>query len=381
MSYYNGTTYNLTWEQGRRLETVTRGSSVYYYTYNADGIRTSKIANGIKKEYILNGTQILAEIWSNDTIIIYIYDAEGAPVGMLYRDTLDDAGKFDVFWFERNLFGDVIAVYDSTGTVLIKYTYDAWGNVSTSYHNGATYNGATNNPFKYRGYYHDSETDFYYLNSRYYDPAICRFISTDAYSYLGAYGDFASYNLYAYCANNPVIYYDPSGHLLLTAIIIGAAAGLSVGFGITAYKDYKDDGEVFNGSIEVESYVANTLIVGAIGTTTGYVAPYVGGFFSGGFTAGSYALAGSGTLAASVAGTQLVGAAVATTSVVMFSKNAQRNQPKDTRSNKSQNKEIDYLQRKYGFNDAFRDRLHRRISKKGYNKQKIEQIIKDWLGF
>ena len=67
------------------------------------------------------------------------------------------------------------------------------------------------NPFRYRGYYYDIETGLYYLNSRYYDPEIGRFISPDDISYLGANGDLISYNLYAYCSNNPVNYQDPTG--------------------------------------------------------------------------------------------------------------------------------------------------------------------------
>ena len=94
--------------------------------------------------------------------------------------------------------GDIVAVYSETGTKLIAYTYDAWGNFSTTYYNGGASTAATYNPFRYRGYYYDTETGFYYLNSRYYDPAIGRFINPDDVSLLGANGDFASLNLYAH---------------------------------------------------------------------------------------------------------------------------------------------------------------------------------------
>ena len=159
---------------------------------------------------ILNGTQILAELWSNGTTIVYIYDAEGSPFGMLYRESTYAKGAFDVFWFERNLQGDVIAVYDNAGTKLITYTYDAWGNVTTTYSNGGASTGAVNNPFKYRGYYHDSETGFYYLNSRYYDPVICRFLNADGYVSTGQ--GLTGYNMFAYCGNNPVSRLDKNGY-------------------------------------------------------------------------------------------------------------------------------------------------------------------------
>ena len=111
----------------------------------------------------------------------------------------NDEDVFDTYWFEKNLQGDIVAVYNQAGTKLIAYTYDAWGNASITYSNGGASTTATYNPFRYRGYYFDSESGFYYLNSRYYDPAIGRFISPDDVSLLGANGDFASLNLYAYC--------------------------------------------------------------------------------------------------------------------------------------------------------------------------------------
>ena len=104
------------------------------------------------------------------------------------------------------MFGDIVGVYNNDDYKLITYEYDAWGNVLLTYHNNGEYTSAVNNPFLYRGYYYDSDLDLYYLNSRYYDSAIGRFISPDDVSYLGANGDLNSYNLYAYCSNNSVNY-------------------------------------------------------------------------------------------------------------------------------------------------------------------------------
>ena len=79
-----------------------------------------------------------------------------------------------------NIQGDIVAVYSGTGTKLVSYTYDAWGNHTVTYHNGGESTVAVNNPFRYRGYYYDADLELYYLNSRYYDSKIGRFISSDA---------------------------------------------------------------------------------------------------------------------------------------------------------------------------------------------------------
>ena len=99
-----------------------------------------------------------------------------------------------------------------------RYTYDAWGKVTISSSIGQT------NPIRYRGYYYDTDTGFYYLQSRYYDPAIKRFINADDASLLGANGDFTSLNLYAYCGNNPVARSDSEGEFWIS-VAIGAALG------------------------------------------------------------------------------------------------------------------------------------------------------------
>lgn len=196
------------------------------FAYNDEGIRTSKTVNGTTTTYYVNGGLVYAEKTDNRTIV-YIYDYYGLPIGMLYRTTSYAEGVWDVFWFERNLQGNIVAVYNASGTKLVSYRYNAWGVCSTTYHNEGSSTGAAYNPFRYRGYYYDTDLDMYYLQSRYYDPNNCRFISPDDTSYLGANGDLVSYNLYAYCSNNPVNYIDPSGKSIIsiiTACIIITAA-------------------------------------------------------------------------------------------------------------------------------------------------------------
>lgn len=219
----NGLTRTLSWTQGRRLASMDAGSNeVYTYTYNDEGIRTSKTVNGTKHEYLLSGTQVIAEKFGS-VLIIYLYDENGSPIGMQFRTSSMAANTFYTYWFEKNLQGDVIAVYNESGTKLISYYYDAWGNVTQNIHNNSGNNKyAALNPFRYRGYYYDTESKLYYLNSRYYNPEIGRFINADGQLNGGLLG----YNLFAYCENNPVMGYDPTGTLSrgwMIALGIGAA--------------------------------------------------------------------------------------------------------------------------------------------------------------
>ena len=179
------------------------------FTYDDNGIRTSKTVNNVKHSYYLNGSLIVAEQWS-DKLIVYLYDSTGMPIGMMYRTTSYAVDQWDVFWFEKNLQGDVVAIYSSNGIKVATYTYnDAWGNHTVSYSNGGVSTGAYYNPFRYRGYYYDTDLGMYYLQSRYYDPNTCRFINADGYVSTGQ--GLTGYNMFAYCGNNPVMRVDPTG--------------------------------------------------------------------------------------------------------------------------------------------------------------------------
>ena len=177
--YYPEEYFLFTWE-GRQLTSAkwyyddysysTPIRFNYYdvqYTYNESGIRTSKTVDGIKHEYVLNGSQIVAETWTQNGIeymLRYVYDESGSPIGMKYRTSQQIAEYYSLYFFEKNAFGDIIGIYDSGWELLGTYTYDAWGNCTVS----GTDSILTMNPFRYRGYYYDTETGFYYLQSRYY---------------------------------------------------------------------------------------------------------------------------------------------------------------------------------------------------------------------
>ena len=194
----NPTTYlghTLTWEKGRQLKEFDD----FEYTYNANGIRTSKKIDGIKHIYTLEGTKILREEWGTHTLIP-LYDNEDSVCGLRYD-------QFNYF-FIKNLQGDVIAITDPTGLVCARYTYDAWGKCTVDFDNTLTKIGDVN-PFRYRGYYYDNETGLYYLQSRYYDPKVGRFVNGDMPIIL--YFADISYNVYSYCENKIINKLDSSG--------------------------------------------------------------------------------------------------------------------------------------------------------------------------
>ena len=213
----------LTW-QGRRL--MSYGSNTY--TYNADGIRTSKTVNGVEHIYHLSGTQILSEEWTEGNvqhILIFVYDASGQPIGMSHYENGEQRGTYV---FVKNIQGDITGIYDDEGTCLVTYTYDAWGNVTVSYSNGGASTAAKYNPLRYRGYYYDTETGLYYVSSRYYDPEIGRFINADTTDILTATPmGLTDKNLFAYCDNNPVMRADHGGDFW--HIVVGAAVGALIG--------------------------------------------------------------------------------------------------------------------------------------------------------
>jgi len=126
--------------------------------------------------------------------VAWHYDQAGTMLGFELNGT--------PYFYVRNLQGDVVAVLDSNGTVVARYVFDAWGNVLS-----ATGRLAYTNPITYRGYYKDWATGLYYLQSRYYDPALRRFISADVYADTGV--GILGTNVYAYCNNDPINHWDP----------------------------------------------------------------------------------------------------------------------------------------------------------------------------
>ena len=166
----------------------------------------------------------------------------------------------------------MIGIYNTSGNKVVEYAYDAFGNctVLNSWHATLAYA----NPIRYRGYYYDIETGFYYLNARYYNPEWRRFISPDDTAYLNPQ-NVNGLNLYCYCNNDPINFVDPSGHSIVAALLITLGIiGIASGLGYAAHTDYQDDYDI-NGSIGLD-YLWLGIIGGAIGAGIGFGIGYFG---------------------------------------------------------------------------------------------------------
>ena len=209
LTYRDGMT--MTWRRGRQLTTLQTEENSIQYKYDSDSIRASKIVNGVVHTYEYLGGLLMHETRGTQAYDYY-YDANGQLYAVSYKLSENDTKK--VYYFTHNWRGDIVGIYNGNGDLKATYEYDAWGNVTAIEDaNGNAITSATHianlNPFRYRGYYQDTETGLYYLMSRYYDPVTHRFVNADGYFQSG--GDILDTNMNAYCRNNPIIYVDYFG--------------------------------------------------------------------------------------------------------------------------------------------------------------------------
>ena len=219
LSYRDGMSF--TWKNGRQLATFTQGQTSASYDYNESGIRNKKTVNGVTTTYQLAGSMIVSEN-RNGNIIQYYYNEAGSVIGLCYNG--------NDYFFRRNIQGDIIAILNTAGQTVVSYEYDPWGNILAVTGSLASTLGA-DNPFRYRGYYYDTESCFYYLNSRYYDAKVCRFVNADSQFSTGQ--GLIENNMYAYCGNNPVNRFDSTGEawwhwVVAAAVVVACAAAVVV---------------------------------------------------------------------------------------------------------------------------------------------------------
>ena len=226
VTYYNGKDYTFTWTKGRQLASATVDGKQVSYTYDMSGVRSGKQVYTTSNQrtttytYTTLSGKVMRQQWetrnSDDTVyqamqsLEFVYDDGNQPFAMIYKH----GQTTELYYYVLNAQGDVIALLNANGALVASYNYGAWGNYSVHDKDGKK-NTSTSfighiNPLRYRGYYYDRETRLYYLQSRYYDFANCRFINADAYATTNA-GSFLSCNMFAYCGNNPVNRADQSG--------------------------------------------------------------------------------------------------------------------------------------------------------------------------
>lgn len=210
----------------------------------------------------------------NTTILDIVYDESGQPFSIRYKSNPTKEGV--VYYYVLNAQGDVVGLLNSSGELVVEYKYDPWGKLletiigvdETDSKYAAYNNMGLRNPLRYRGYIYDRDTGLYYLQSRYYDPAICRFINADEFASTDT-KDLLGANMFAYCENNPVNNHDSSGDFCVVSAIIGGV--INMGLAVAgAYMDSFISGEELNAK--------NTIIDAVVAFGTGFIQ---GGFVEG----------------------------------------------------------------------------------------------------
>ena len=213
----NDGTWTYTWQNGRQLQKMQKAGVTAEFVYNADGLRVQKTVNGVATKYTLHGKNIV-HMTSGTDELHFFYDAQNRPAVVVYNNV--------PYAYVKNLQGDVIAILDAAGNVVVSYVYDAWGAPIGKSGSMAETLG-TVQPFRYRGYVFDEETGLYYLRSRYYNPRWGRFVNADC---------IYSANCFAYCENAPIAFFDEDGMKMslkigfddcdfVTRLMLGGAGG------------------------------------------------------------------------------------------------------------------------------------------------------------
>ena len=275
ISYYNGSRWTFSWQNGRQLASASKTGTSISYTYDLNSIRTSKTVNGVQHNYVYASGKLLRETYGS-TILDFSYGINGAPYSLTYTN---GSASPVTYYYITNLQNDVMYMVDANGAKVAEYKYDPFGKVIT-----ATGSMAEINPIRYRGYYYDTETDFYYLQTRYYDPSICRFINADSYTSTGT--DSVSTNMFAYCNNCPIFLHDETGEfgfITLGIMAVGGLIGAAVSAATSAITQYATTGEVNWGSVGVAA--ASGFVSGALSSSPlGQTAQIIGSAILGGVT-------------------------------------------------------------------------------------------------
>ena len=227
--------------------TVTANAWIYHtqplktieFKYNSPGLRVQKkvTANGKTEvtDYTLHGKLVTHMTVGNDKLHFF-YDAQSRPTKVNFNGT--------TYIYLHNLQGDVVGIIDNGGNLVVKYKYDAWGrSISITGLLAATL--GIRNPFRYRGYVYDDETELYYLRSRYYNPTVGRFVNADVR---------VRENVFSYATGNPVKNCDFSGLAsvnVVSGIVAGAVAGVKVALAVSRAVRIGKNAKMSDGEISI----------------------------------------------------------------------------------------------------------------------------------
>ena len=188
------------WENGRILKNITTSDKAIQMNYDSNGMRTQKSVDGVKTNYYYDSSNNLFALTQGSDTLFFYYDNSGEVMSVSCNGTM--------YYYIKDLQGDITEIVDKDGKAVAEYAYDAWGNMLTE--NNGTLAVGKLNPFRYRSYVYDEETGLYYLQSRYYDPLTGRFVNADVYcdTYTG---NPLSTNMFVYCENDAINYVDNDG--------------------------------------------------------------------------------------------------------------------------------------------------------------------------
>ena len=199
LTYRDGMSFE--WENGRILKKINTSDKAIQMNYDSNGMRTQKSVDGVKTNYYYDSNNNLFALTKGSDTLFFYYDNSGEVMSVSCNGTM--------YYYIKDLQGDITEIVDKDGKAVAEYAYDAWGNMLTE-DNGTLTVGKLN-PFRYRSYVYDEETGLYYLQSRYYDTLTGRFLNADVYCDTES-GTPLSTNMFAYCENNAINNVDYSGN-------------------------------------------------------------------------------------------------------------------------------------------------------------------------
>ena len=254
---------NLTW-RGRQLISRTQNDVTTTYEYNADGLRTKRTTGTNVTEYIWDGDRLIKEITPNYTITYLYHGYELIGFNVIGNN----------YYYAKDSFGVIRHIYTENGDLYCTYNYDAWGNMTSRiFADPRNTLAGYLNPIRYKSYYYDSDTGFYYLQSRYYDPVVGRFLNADDTAFLSVSESVVGKNLFSYCENNPTNNTDSQGQISITGIVCGTISGIAgwtFGDFLARNLGFSPNGKGLKGLINAATYWTIRSVIATGGVLVGW---------------------------------------------------------------------------------------------------------------